>query len=106
MLEDEDPIMILGSVARQIRLLLLARSVLDRGGSINEVIDELTHYSNLKISAYPARLAGEQARRMTSADLELLYRRLLEIDEAVKTGQMDPDLALDLFVTSFTTRQA
>lgn len=104
MLEDEDPIMLLGSVAKQVRILLLAREVLDEGGGVNEVVTELTRHPSLKISAYPARLAAGQAQQMAMADLEAIYRRLLEIDEAIKTSQIDGDVALDLFVTTFTAR--
>jgi DNA polymerase-3 subunit delta len=104
MLEDEDPIMLLGSVTKQVRILLLAREVLDQGGGVNEVVSELTSHPSLKITAYPARLAAGQAQRISMADLEAIYRRLLEIDEAIKTSQMDGDVALDLFVTNFTAR--
>lgn len=104
LLEEQDPIMILHGMVNQVRVLLLARDILDRGGQVNEVVAELARFPSLKIKPYPARLAGEQARRMDRAELEAIYRRLLEIDEAIKTSQLDGDLALDLFVAAFTTQ--
>ena len=105
LLEEDDPLKILGGVANQMRMLLLAREVLDQGGGVNEVVHELTRYPNLKIKPYPARLAAEQARRMDMANIEMVFRRLLEIDAAIKSSQLDGDLALDLLVAGFTTRQ-
>jgi DNA polymerase-3 subunit delta len=104
LLEEDDPLSILGSTIYQIRVLLLARTVLDQGGGVDEIVQELTRYPNLKIKPYPARLAAEAARRMDMADLELIYRRLLEIDAAIKSSEIEGDLALDLFVAGFTAR--
>lgn len=106
LLEDGEPIMILGSIIKQVRMLLLAREVLDQGGSVKDVEAVLPGYKELKISAYPARLAAVQAQKMSMAELEAIYRRLVEIDEAIKSSQLDGDLALELFVTAFTTQQA
>jgi DNA polymerase III delta subunit len=43
-----------------------------------------------------------QARRFTVADIQDIYRRLLEVDLAVKTSQMPGDLALETLVASLT----
>jgi DNA polymerase-3 subunit delta len=102
LLEEDDPIPILQGIVYQVRVLLLARDVLDRGGRVDEVVSELTRYPNLKIKSYPARLAAEQARRMDRIELERIYRQLLRIDEAIKTGQMDGSVALESFVAGFT----
>ena len=104
LLEEQDPLMILQGMVSQVRALLLARDILDRGGQVSDVVVELGRFPSLKIKPYPARLAGEQARRMDRAELEAIYRRLLEIDEAIKTSQLDGDLALDLLVAAFTTQ--
>jgi DNA polymerase-3 subunit delta len=103
LLEDDDPLRILGGVINQMRVLLLAREVLDQGGGVNEVVQQLTRYPNLKIKPYPARLAAEGARRMDMADFEMIYRRLLEIDTAIKSSQIEGGLALDLLVADFTS---
>ncbi len=84
-------------VIRQFRLILLAREVLDRGGSLSEAQKELG------AGEVPAKKAMQQARRFDLHGLERLYRRLLDIDEAAKTGRMPLDLGLELLIADLTT---
>ena len=56
----------------------------------------------LKLHEYRARLALEHARRYTLPQLEAIYHRLLDVDTAIKTGQMPGDLALELLVVELT----
>jgi DNA polymerase-3 subunit delta len=100
LLSEQDTISIFGMVVRQFRLLLLAREVLDSGGREAEVTRELG------IHPYVAGKISAQARRFTLPVLETIYRRLLDIDEAVKTGQIEGDVALDTLVPALTTQQA
>lgn len=98
-LEEEDPMLILGSMIYQFRLLLLAREIIDQGGSQQDVIDQLSQF---KVNIYPARLAHENAFRFSPEALQDIYHRLLDIDEAIKAGRMPADLALDLFTVQVT----
>jgi DNA polymerase-3 subunit delta len=95
-LEDEDPLRIFQGIVYQIRTLILAREILDDHGTVNDFP------KSLKIAAYPARLAMESASRFSEKFLELIYHRLLELDAAIKTGQMETDLALELLVIELT----
>lgn len=98
LLGEKDPLSIFGMVVRQFRLLLLAREVLDRGGREGDVASEL------KVHPYVAGKVTAQARHFSPSVLEAVYRRLLDVDEAIKTGQMRGDLALDTFIAAFTTQ--
>ena len=100
MLETDEPLQIFGSITYQFRLLLLARSAIADGHHEQGVVEQLS--SHLKIHPYPARLAAQQARQFSLAALENIYRSLLNLDEAIKTGQMEGDVALDILVTSLT----
>jgi len=95
--EEDDPIRIFQSIVFQIRTLIIAREILDEHGSTNDFPKAL------KIGPYPARLAMESAPRFSMKSLELIYHRLLELDEEIKTGQIDPELALELLVIELTT---
>jgi DNA polymerase-3 subunit delta len=95
--QDDDPLRILQSIVYQIRVLLLAREIIDERGTINDFP------KSLKIGYYPAKLALESAPRFSMKFLETIYHRLLEIDEAIKTGQMEPELALELLVIELTS---
>jgi DNA polymerase-3 subunit delta len=95
-LQEDDPIRILQSIVYQIRVLIIAREILDEHGTINDFP------KSLKISYYPAKLALESATHYSTKFLETIYHRLLELDQAIKTGQMDADLALELLVIELT----
>lgn len=92
LLDEDEPFSIFGMVVRQFRMLLIAREVLDEGGSLNEVTKAL--------GAHPfvAEKVANQARGFTLPALENIHRRLLSMDEDAKTGGMPLDTALEMFV--------
>jgi DNA polymerase-3 subunit delta len=96
-LEEKDAIPIFQRIVYQFRQLLLAREVLDEGGGEDDVVRQLS------IHPYAAKLAAEQARHFALAELVMIYHRLLELDEAMKTSAMEGELALDLLVTELST---
>jgi DNA polymerase-3 subunit delta len=98
LLEEQDIPSIFGMVIRQFRLLLLARETLDAGGRESEVARAL------KLHPYVANKITSQARHFSLPALERVYHRLLDLDEAMKTGQVEGEVALDTFVAAFTTQ--
>ncbi len=97
LLDEQEALSILAMIVRQFRLLLQAREEIERGHREQDIARDL------KIHPYVAGKVAAQAQRFSLAALEKLYRRLLEIDEAIKTGQMEDVLALDMLVVSVTT---
>jgi DNA polymerase III subunit delta len=95
-LEDADPLQILQNIVFQVRSLLVAREILDEHGTVNDFPRAL------KITPFPARLALESAPRFSKPFLEMIYHRLLALDEAIKTSQMDGELALEFLVIELT----
>jgi len=83
-------------IQRQFRLLLQAREVIDQGGDAREIMKQL------KLHPFVSEKLNNQARRFDLQQLETVYRRLLDMDEGIKTGQIDADLALQTFVAAFT----
>jgi DNA polymerase-3 subunit delta len=98
LLEYQEYFAIFGMVVRQFRYLILAREILDEGGGKDEVVRGLKLYTN----AWLAERLITQARRFMAQDLVRIYRRLLEVDVAVKSSQMTGDLALETLVASLT----
>ncbi len=96
LLDEQDVQSIFGMIVRQFRLILLAREVLDQGGSDGGAAKAL------KLHPFVAEKITVQARRFSLETLEAIYRRLLEIDEAIKTGQVEFEVALDAFVAGIT----
>jgi DNA polymerase III subunit delta len=90
--ETEDENSLFGMIVRQFRLLVQAREVLDEGKKADAVAQEL------HIHPFVASKLVDQAARFKMPRLAAIYHRLLEIDEAVKTGQTGLPVALDTFV--------
>ena len=95
-LEDDDPLRIFQGIVFQIRILMIAREILDESGTLNDFP------KSLKIGYYPARLAMESALKYTNKFLENIYHQLLEFDEAIKTGRMDAHLAIEMLIVKLT----
>ena len=90
--EGEHPLRLLAMVVRQFRLLIQVKELRNAGASTRDVAERL------HLHPYPAEKLCHQATYFTGAQLKRVYRRLLETDEAVKTGQMEADVALDVLV--------
>ncbi|MEO1289650.1 MAG: hypothetical protein AAFV93_17950, partial [Chloroflexota bacterium] len=56
----------------------------------------------LGIHPYPASKLATQCRRFELAQLESIYRRVQQYDVDMKTGRIQPRLALELLVASLT----
>ena len=96
LLENEDAFSLWGMIIRQFRLLLEAREVLDSRGGEGDV------ERALGVHAFVAEKVAGQAKRFSLPALERIYHKLLEIDEAAKTGQVTLDLALEMLVVELT----
>jgi DNA polymerase-3 subunit delta len=96
MLAEQDPIPLFHSIVSQFRDILLAREIVEARGTVEDVTRQL------KLHSYRAGLAVEHARRYTLPQLETIYHRLLDLDAAIKTGQMAGDLALEMLVVELT----
>ena len=96
LLESEDDFSLWGMVVRQFRLLLQAREILDARGNQNDVARALG------VHPFVAEKTTQQAARFSIESLEYIYRKLLAIDEGVKTSQITLELALDTLVVELT----
>ena len=97
---QEPPLRILAMVTRQFRMLVQFRQLRDEGRS-NQQIQEIAGIRQRFILDKVSR----QARNFSLLQLKAIYRRLLEIDQQIKTGRMDPILALDLLVVEVSLRR-
>lgn len=85
-----------GMIVRQFRLLSMTRDHLDRGGgAAGQAIGQA-------IGAHPfvAGKLATQARRFKALQLDAILKRLQRYDQDMKTGRIEPRLALELLVTS------
>ncbi|MCI8526736.1 MAG: DNA polymerase III subunit delta [Oscillospiraceae bacterium] len=89
---QQDPILLLGAVASQLRRLLCAK-VLSEHGRGAEALQRLCG-----LGSYPARLAMDAARRMRREFCERAVLLCLETDRQLKTSYDDPRRLLELLL--------
>jgi DNA polymerase-3 subunit delta len=97
LLDEQDVSSLFGMIVRQFRLLLLAREIVEGGDGKEEVI------RLLGVHPYVAEKILSQGRHFSLLALEAIYRKLLDVDEKIKTGQMEGEVALEAFVASLST---
>ena len=98
---QEPPLRILAMITRQFRMIMQYRQLRDEGRS-TEQIQEIAGIHQRFIIDKLSRQAGN----FSLPQLRDIYRRLLEVDQQIKTGRMDPILALDLLVVEVSRRRA
>jgi len=96
LLETEDPRYVFSMIVRQFRLLLLARDALDRGRIPRQVLGEPPH----RLPGFVADKVARQATGFRMEQLADIYRQLLALDIASKTGHADLGTALETLVAA------
>ena len=86
------PLYVFSMIVRQYRLLLLMKSYLAGGGMPGGAAEALD------VHDFVARKVQEQSRRYRIEQLERIYHYLFEMDLDIKTGKVEPELALDVLV--------
>ncbi len=89
------PIYLLVMLTRQIRLLLGAHDALANHDDLGAA---------LKVPPWVARKIGQQARVFSAERCVQAYRRLAEVDAAIKTGLADETIAVELLLVDLTER--
>jgi DNA polymerase-3 subunit delta len=97
--QDQDIFTLFGMIIRQFRLLLLAKEYLTSGGYPAELA------KTLGIHPYPAEKVAKQSRGFELAQLEHIYRALHDYDLQIKTGRIEPELALDLLIAGLSRQK-
>lgn len=91
---------ILSMLARQVRLLILAKDLRARRVPASE------HGRRLGLSSYPLRKTMEQQAKLSPQRLVQIHRRLLEADLNIKSSSLDEGLVLDMLVAELASRPA
>jgi DNA polymerase-3 subunit delta len=89
LLDDNDALPILGSLANMYRRLLTGKELIERGASRQEVRDATGQWSD----SYFSRL-----RRSSRADIVRGLKRIAEVDNTIKNSQGTPRLQLEYLV--------
>lgn len=96
--DGEPPVRLLVMIARQFRMILQMQELIARRAPPAEQM------RTLGVARFVADKVQAQARQFTPAQARRIYRRLLETDQSIKTGQTDPLLALDALLAEILAR--
>ncbi|RMH01240.1 MAG: DNA polymerase III subunit delta [Chloroflexi bacterium] len=100
LLEGTDPFFLFAMFVRQFRLLIQVKELAQEGERPSAIA------SALKLHNFVAEKLFRQAQQFSMAQLEQIYRHLLDVDVAVKTGRNDMETALNLLVAGLTADDA
>ena len=89
---NEEPIKILVILANQFRIMYQSKELLKKGYSEKDIA------SILKIHPYRVKLAIQNSRNYPSEVLLKHLNNLADIDIGIKTGKLNKNLALELFI--------
>jgi DNA polymerase-3 subunit delta len=93
----EHPMGLLAMIVRQFRLLIQVKELKANGATSRDVAQAL------KLHPFPAGKLYNQVTFFTAEQLEMVYRHLLDIDVAIKSGEIETEVALDLLVAGLAT---
>jgi DNA polymerase-3 subunit delta len=97
LLEDgEHPLSLFGMIVRQFRIMTQVKDLAERGVPSKKI------GAQLGLHPFVAEKGLRQSQNFSMEQLETIYRKLLETDLAIKTGQMDQVLALDMLVVGLS----
>lgn len=88
----EEPIKILALIAGELRLMLLAKPLAERGMRHEQIA------AGLNVKPFRIKKAIEHARHFRTDKLRHALSRLADLDYRMKSGQIDKVLALELFM--------
>jgi DNA polymerase-3 subunit delta len=95
--DGRDASYIITMVARQLRLIALARELTEGGVPAQQMGGRLGINAQFALGK-----TLEQARRHSWGDINWQYQRLLEADLAIKRGKLEPDVSLELLVADLS----
>jgi len=88
--KGESPFYLFTMINYQFRNLLITKDVLERN---------LSPFGSLKLHPFVIKKSCALAGKFSLLELKKIYQRIFKIDLNIKTGKIDPEAALDLFVT-------
>jgi len=83
---SKEPLMVLGLITRQLRLIWQAKELIDRKSSSSEISDKLG------VSPKAVTYIINQAKRFSYEDIERSFSILFEVDKALKSSPLPEDL--------------
>lgn len=90
----DSPLYLLSMINFQFRNLLIIKDLVEKGRPYY-IFQKIT-----QLHPFVIRKSYDQARKFSLRELKKIYRKIFEVDFDIKTGKLDAQAALDLFLVS------
>lgn len=91
--KGDSPLYLLSMINFQFRNLLMVKDLLQKQNSYYTILKET------KLHPFVVKKCLSQAQRFTLEELKKIFHKIFQTDVEIKTGQIDPETALDLLIT-------
>ncbi|MGB9743421.1 MAG: DNA polymerase III subunit delta [Minisyncoccales bacterium] len=94
LIQGDHPLYLLSMINFQFRNLLIVKDLIER---------QKPYYGLAKMTGlhpWVINKTYQQTKKFTLAELKQIYQKIFQTDLKIKTGQIDPETALDLLITS------
>lgn len=91
--KGDNPLYLLSMINFQFRNLLIIKDLIEKHQPYYLIIKKS------QLNPFLVRKSYQQANRFTLLELKKIYRRIFEVDLVIKTGKIEPGIALDLLIT-------
>jgi DNA polymerase-3 subunit delta len=89
----DSPLYLLSMINFQFRNLIGIKEMMEKKMSYYDISKKS------KLHPFVVRKTYGQAQKFTFLQLKKIYRKIFQVDLSIKTGKLDPDVALDLFIS-------
>lgn len=91
--KGDAPLYLLSMINFQFRNLLIVKDLMEKQKSYYDILKEA------KLHPFVIKKCLSQAQRFTFEELKKIFRKIFQTDLDIKTGRIEPGLAMDLLIT-------
>ncbi len=91
--KGDSPLYLLSMISFQFRNLLMIRELIDKNRPYFLISKET------KLHPYVVKKSYAQAQKFSLSELKKIYQKIFEVDLNIKTGKLEPEIALELLIT-------
>jgi len=90
--KGDSPLYLLSMINYQFRNLLIIKELIEKKHSYYSILKKL------QLNPFVVKKSYQQAQRFSLSELKKIYQKIFQIDFNIKTGKINPEIALELFV--------